>query len=139
MHAHVPKERSLNDYKCQRGTFNMSSLIMSWQEFRGRAPEFDTRGDMWKDAQARGDSLETLSEVMKITMKSWTQSLLWTMVQIQENVQCYGIWDFLDFILGVSKMKNKRRLPGFWLSGGMNNNSIQWILEHNENTSQDLL
>lgn len=41
---------------------------------------------MWKDAQARGDSLETLSEVMKITMKSWTQSLLWTMVQIQENV-----------------------------------------------------
>lgn len=72
MHAYVPKEKLLNEYKCQRATFGMPSLIMSLQEFRRRASEFDTRDDMWKDAQATGDSLETLSEVMKITMKSWT-------------------------------------------------------------------
>jgi hypothetical protein len=46
---------------------------------------------MRKDAQTRDDSLETMSEVIKIMIKTCTQKLLGMMVLIPGYVQCYRI------------------------------------------------
>lgn len=43
-YTYVPKERPVNDYKCQRGTLSTSSLIMSQWIYRRKASEFDTWG-----------------------------------------------------------------------------------------------
>lgn len=76
--------------------------------------EFDTRGVMRKDAQARDDSLETMSEVIKIMMKSWTQSLLGMMVQIQEKCAVLQDMRLLQFHLGGEQDEKQEMITRIW-------------------------